>query len=368
MKKGSLAVIVVFVAVSLALTAFARPGLAAESKHLITLKHAEAFPAAGFYYPHLLWWKDQVERRTDGRVTVRQFFGGSLSGWPQALKALQTGLADIAQVCPPYFPSEMPLSMISEMVGLSTDLWVAQKAATDLYNEDPYVMAEQERLGLKPIFTHHSGLMHYGFRSDVRTLADMNGKIVRTYGGALFEAEKRMGLKSVFMSYSDIYEALARGTIDGTGFTYIVSDGFRHWEKVKTVVEVGAGYSLGLQRSMRLSVWKKLPPDIQSMFMKLQSDWIDYFSKAMYAETALLRKKWLDYGVVINEMTPEDRAKMDKEILPEAQKAFVQQVEKMPDGERAKDVWAHYQKLRDKYQTIVDTKGYPWAPKKVASK
>ncbi len=368
MKKGLFAVIVLFLAASLTLIAGSGPAQAAEAKHIITLKHAEAFPAAGFYYPHLLWWRDQVERRSNGAVTVKQYFGGSLSGWPQALKALQTGLADVAQVCPPYFPSEMPLSMIVEMVGLSTDLWVAQKAATDLYNEDPYIKAEQKKLGLKPVFTHHSGLMHYGFRSMVRTFADMKDKITRTYGGSLFEAEKRIGLKSVFMPYGDIYEALARGTIDGTGFTYIVSDGFRHWEKIKSVVEVGAGYSLGLQRSIRLPVWDKLPPDIQAMFMKLQSDWIDYFAKALYSETALLRKKWQDFGVVINEMTPADRDKLNKQILPEAQKAFVQQVGKMPGGEHAKEVWAHYQKLRDKCQALVDNKGYPWAPKKVASK
>lgn len=98
--------------------------------------------------------------------------------------------------------------------------------------------------------------------------------------------------------------------------------------------------------------------------MKLQSDWIDYFAKALYAETALLRKKWQEYGVVINELTPGDKEKLKKEILPEAQEAFVRQVEKMPGGGRARDVWAHYQKLRDKYQTLVDTKGYPWAPKK----
>lgn len=364
MKKGLLTVIVLFLAVSLTVIACGRPALAAEPQPVITLKHAEAFPAAGFYYPHLLWWRDQVERRTNGRVTVKQYFGGSLSGWPEALPALQTGLADVAQVCPPYFPSEMPLSMIAEMVGVSTDLWVAQKAATDLYNEDPHVKAEQEKLGLKPLFTHHSGLMHYGFRGTVTTFADMKGKIVRTYGGSLFEAEKRVGLKSVFMPYGDIYEAMARGTIDGTGFTFIVSDGFKHWEVVKTVVEVGAGYSLGTQRSVRLAVWNKLPADIQGIFMKLQSDWIDYFAKAMYAETALLRKKWQDYGVVVNELTPADRERLKKEILPEAQEAFLQQVEKMPGGERARDVWAHYQKLRDKYQAVVDTKGYPWAPKK----
>jgi TRAP-type C4-dicarboxylate transport system substrate-binding protein len=364
MKKGLSTVIVLLLAVGLTLIVCDRPAAAAEPQTVITLKHAEAFPAAGFYYPHLLWWKDQVERRTNGRVTVKQYFGGSLSSWPQALPALQTGLADVTQVCPPYFPSEMPLSMIAEMVGLSTDLWVAQKASTDLYSENPYVKAEQEKLGLKPLFTHHSGLMHYGFRGTVTTLADMKGKTVRTYGGSLFEAEKLVGLKSVFMSYGDIYEALARGTMDGTGFTYIVSDGFKHWEVVKTVVEMGAGYSLGPQRSMRLAVWNKLPADIQSIFMKLQSDWIDYFAKAMYAETALLRKKWQDYGVVVNELTPPDREKMKKEILPEAQEAFVRQVEKMPGGERARDVWAHYQKLRDKYQAVVDTKGYPWAPKK----
>ncbi len=367
MKKRLLTVMALFLMVSLTFIACARPALAAEDQPVITLKHAEAFPAAGFYYPHTLWWKDQVERRTKGRVKVKLYFGGSLAGWKQSLPALQTGLADVAHVPATYFPSEMPLSMIGEMVGLSGDLWVALKAVTDLSNENPYLKAELEKLGVKPLFTHHSGLFHYGFRDPVKTIADMKGKIIRTYGGSLFETEKRMGLKSIFMGYGDIYEAMARRTIDGTGFTYIVSDGFKHWEVVKYVVETPAestGQSLGVSRMMSLAFWNKLPPDIQGMFMKLQSDWNDYFAKALYSETELLRKKWQDYGVVINEMTPADREKLKKEIVPEAQEAFLQQVEKMPGGEHARDVWAHYQKLRDKYQTIVDTKGYPWAPKK----
>jgi len=365
MKKGLLLVIALCVAFSLAFLFCAKPTLADEQKPIITLKWAEAFPAAGFYYPHLLWLKDQVERRTNGRVKVQIYWGGSLAGWPESLPALQTGLADVAHIPVTYFPSEMPLGMLGEMVGLSTDLWVQQKAVVELYNEDPYVRAEQEKLGLKPLYTHDSGLMHYGFREEgIKTFADMKGKIVRTYGGSLFEAEKGIGMKSVFMGYGDIYEAMARRTIDGTGFTYIVSDGFKHWEVVKSVVEVGAGYSLGPAREMRLSVWNKLPPDIQDVLTKLQSDWVDYFAQALYAQTGLLRKKWQDYGVVINEMSPADEDKLYKEILPAAQEAFVKQVEAMPGGEKAGEVWANYQKIRDKYQAIVDTKGYPWAPKK----
>jgi len=257
--------------------------------------------------------------------------------------------------------------MIGEMVGISGDLWVALKAVTDLTNENTYLKAELENLGLKPLFTHNSGRFLYGFRDPVYTIADMEGKIVRTYGGSLFEEEKRMGMESIFMAYGDIYEAMARGTIDGTGFTYIVSDGFKHWEVVNYAVEVpveSTGQSLGVARMMRLEFWNKLPADIQDILMKLQSDWNDYFAKALNAETALLGQKWRDYGVIISEMTPEDRARLSEEIVPEAQEAFLVEVEGMPGGEHARDVWAQYQQLRDKYQAEVDAKGYPWAPKK----
>lgn len=331
------------------------------------MRQAVAFPAVGFYYPHYLWWKDQVERRTEGRVKNELYFGGSLAGWAESIPALQTGLADVAHAPATYFPSELPLSMIGEMVGISGDVWVTLKAITELNNENPYLKAELEGLGLKPLFTHHSGQFLYGFRDPVYTIADMEGKIIRTYGGSLFELEKRMGMESVFMGYGDIYEAMARGTVDGTGFTFIVSDGFKHWEVVNYALATpleATGQSLGVAHMMSLEFWNKLPADIQDIFMKLQSDWNDYFAKAMYAETALLRQKWLDYGVVITEMTPADRERVVKEMLPEAQEAFLQEVEGMPGGERARDVWADYQQLADKYQAEVDAKGYPWAPKK----
>jgi len=246
------------------------------------------------------------------------------------------------------------------MVGVSTDYWVALTAVTDLARENSYLKAEIEGLGLHPVFSHDSGLMHYGFKDPVYTLAEMDGKLVRTYGGSLFEAEERMGMEAVFMGYADIYEAMARGTIDGTGFTYTVSDGFKHWEVVNYVVEVGAGYSLGPQRMMRLELWNTLPADIQNVFTKLEDDWVVYFSKVLMEEEVKLREKWRNYGVTINVLTPEDQDKLDNEILPEAQEAFLVEVEGMPGGEHARDVWAQYQELRDKYQAEVDAQGYPW--------
>ena len=166
MKKASFIFTSLLLAAAMTLMVFAQPVFSAtskaEPKTIITLKWAEAFPAAGFYYPHILWLQDQIQRRTKGRVKVQIYWGGSLAGWPQSLPALQTGLADVAHAPVTYFPSQMPLGMLGEMVGLSTDLWVQQKAVVDLYNEDPYVRAEQEKLGLKPLYTHDSGLMHYG--------------------------------------------------------------------------------------------------------------------------------------------------------------------------------------------------------------
>jgi len=139
-----------------------------------------------------------------------------------------------------------------------------------------------------------------------------------------------------------------------------VSDGFKHWEVVNYVVEHGAGYALGPQRMMRLDLWNELPADIQDIFIQLHDDWVDYFAKLQMEKEMTLRKKWQDYGVVITELTPADRERMDTEILPEAQEAFLQEVEGMPGGEHARDVWAHYQQLRDKYQAEVDAEGYPW--------
>ena len=81
MKKGLLITVGLFLAVSLALIVSAIPALAAEPQPVITLKHAEAFPAVGFYYPHLLWRRDQVERRTQaGSQSSNTLAGPSRDG------------------------------------------------------------------------------------------------------------------------------------------------------------------------------------------------------------------------------------------------------------------------------------------------
>ena len=48
--------------------------------------------------------------------------------------------------------------------------------------------------------------------------------------------------------------------------------------------------------------------------MKLQSDWIDYFAKAMFAETALLQNKWKNFGVNVRQMTPATKKSLTKKF------------------------------------------------------
>lgn len=326
---------------------------------IYVLKTAENFPPTGITSEAKKWWADQVKQRTGGRVEIKFYWSASLSTWADMVKALQSGITDIGHTPSSYNPSVFPLYTLVDMAGNATDEWAGMKAAMELAFTDPYLKGQLEGLGLKAIQAHDSGAFYYGFKSPVTKIDDMKGKTIRSYGASFINLEKQVGLNPVFMSYADIYEALNRGTIDGSGFTYQLSDSYKHQEVIKYVLEFNAGVVLGTMELFNLKVWNSLPADIQDVFIKLSNDYVNYFGQIMIDAENQIRQKWQAAGVTVTKLTPEDQAKR-AEYVKKAQDEYVAQVAAMPGGEKAPDVWANYQTLLKKYHDEVAQKGHPW--------
>src|SRR6185369_2244460 len=74
---------------------------AAES---ITLTYANFPPAATFPSVQMERWAKEVEKRTDGRVKVKTFPGGTLLGAKNMLEGVTSGMADIGNFAMSYQP------------------------------------------------------------------------------------------------------------------------------------------------------------------------------------------------------------------------------------------------------------------------
>ena len=81
----------------------------------ITLRFAFFAPAHTFPGVHMEEWAKRIEERTQGRVNVETFPGGTLLQALNMYDGVSEGVADIGLSCPSYEPGRFPLFAIMDL-------------------------------------------------------------------------------------------------------------------------------------------------------------------------------------------------------------------------------------------------------------
>lgn len=228
-------------AAAFAISALALTGVAKAQDDIpnMTLRWAHFAPAAwGSAQAEQLFAKE-IEERTGGKVKINFFWSGALGGPSELMEMVQSGAVDFASFPPTYYPAQWP------MIGLTNSLpmvWDNASLAMDVQeyqirNSKP-VQDELAKNGLKIVLIH--GLPPYRLQctSPVRTLADLKGKRIRTFGDWPPYVMEQLGAVPVNITLGEVYEALQRGTLD-CGYNPNENAGFsklaevaKHWSDV----------------------------------------------------------------------------------------------------------------------------------------
>lgn len=324
-----------------------------------TLKYANHVPPKSWIGQQEQWWADEVEKRTQGRLKVQIFWMGSLVKWADMLHGIKSGIADVGTTASTYHPSDFPLWMLLDMPYNLRDYYVGMMAALDTMENEPNLKAELDRADHMSLGGYCSGQFQLATKKQFKTYAELKGKTFRTYGGARIKWMEFMGINPVFMSYTDIYEALDRGTVFGSDLVFQLSDAFKHYEVGKYVSLANSGAVLAANhRLMNKKVFASLDKDIQDILMQLRLDFNARYAKnLMDFESAVIERWQTKYGVTFTELSKEDLAIAAK-AGKEAQEWFIKKQES--GGHPARKVWDYYLKSYKKYEDEVKAKGYPW--------
>jgi TRAP-type C4-dicarboxylate transport system substrate-binding protein len=209
------------------------------------------------------WYLDELEKRTNGRLKIQRYDAESLAPGPALLDALKTGMADIAGICPPYFPAELPLHQVTVLPGFSVYPFPRAMAFYDLYQRVPEMKAELTGHGVKLISIQSLKSMGIVSKSPIRTLADLKGKKLRILG---YQAQllAALGGVPVSMPTGEIYDAISRGTIDGHIHDASAVIAFGTYSVCKYFTELNFGNAVFLM-AMKQSVFDSLPADIKKL-------------------------------------------------------------------------------------------------------
>ncbi|MFV0410022.1 MAG: TRAP transporter substrate-binding protein [Paracoccus sp. (in: a-proteobacteria)] len=185
-------------------------------------------------------WAAEVEKVTDGRVTVR-IMGKPLGSPPAHFDMAREGVADITYGLHSFTEDDrFNRAGLGQFSFLGNDAIANSKAYWSIYGGQLDAAGEHEGTHILGLFMHGPGLLDNNKRK-IETVEDMKGLKIRVPGGYAGDLIGALGATPLFMSSPEVYEKLSRGVIDGVAFTYEALTAFNLVDDLKYAMTVPGG-------------------------------------------------------------------------------------------------------------------------------
>jgi TRAP-type C4-dicarboxylate transport system substrate-binding protein len=354
--KKTLILIVVAMSVMFAFNVLSSVCVAQELKPT-TLRMANVVAEKSWFGNQHKWWASEVEKRTGGKIKVQIFWMESLVKWKDALPGIQSGMADLAWVSSTYFPSQLPrYLMLDNLFNFGDDYVASILALIDTVENEPNLKAELAKENMVLVCPHISGHAPSGTKKPINSVKDLKGKSLRTYGGVRTQFYTNLGANPIFMSFSDMYEAMERGTIDALGdMAVVLSNAFKLYEVVKYVYANnppgvhGNGGSIASGFYMNRKKFDSFPTETQKMFVDLRKEYAVRYAQTLMDDEGVITNEWkTKHGVTFKDASPEDQ-----KFILEAGNTANEQMFKKQESEGYKGVrepWDYFLKARKKFE------------------
>jgi len=276
----------------------------------INLNYSIFFPATHGQAKAGIEWAKEIEKRTDGRVKITVFPGGTLTQANQCYDGVVQGISDIGMSVFAYTRGRFPVMEATDLPLGYPDGIVATRVVNEFYRQvQPKELSDVKLLYLH---AHGPGLLHT--KKPVRILDDLKKMKIRSTGLSAKVVEALGGVP-VAMPQGGTYEALQKGVVEGTFSPIEVLKGWRQAEVIKYTTECfTVGYTTCMFVVMNLDKWNSLPSDIRGIFEDVSSEWIDVHGKTWNAVDVEGRDYTLSIGNEIIFLSQEESTKWRRAV------------------------------------------------------
>ena len=324
MKKNGLLTLLFVSCFLVSLTIISVPAIEAKT---INLTYSNFFPPT---HGHAIAGANmikEIEKRTNGRVKISYFPGGTLTKSRVCYDGVVKGISDIGQSCFAYTRGRFPVMEAVDLPFGYKSGKVATRVAWEYYKR----MRPKELRDVKVLVIHAHGPGILAARKDVNSLDDIKGMKIRCTGLSS-KLAKYLGAAPVAIPQPGAYEALQKGVVEGTFCPIEVLKGWKQGEVIDYVIETKAlGYSTAMFVVMNKKKYESLPPDIQRVFDEVGEEWVDVHGDVWDSADRAGLKFVIELGKKIHGLSPaqeklwlqsispiiiEYQAKMEKKGLP----------------------------------------------------
>jgi TRAP-type C4-dicarboxylate transport system substrate-binding protein len=237
----------------------------------IKLNYSNFFPAPHKNSVLADEWAQEIGKRTNGRVKITLFHGGTLTPADKVYDGVVKGISDIGMSVLSYTLGRFPLTEVIDLPMGYKNGTAATKLINDYYNK--FQPKELSDVKVMYLHAHGPGILHTN-KKPVKTLDELKGVKIRSTG-TVAKIVGALGGTPVAMPMSETYDALSKGIAEGVMCPVEALQGWKLGEVVKyTTQNYGSAYSIGFFIVMNKNKWKSLPPDVQKIIEAVNQEFI----------------------------------------------------------------------------------------------
>ena len=254
-----------------------------------------------------LKFKELAEKALPGKVEVQVFPNSQLFGDGKEMEALLLGDVQIIAPSLAKFGKYTPKLQIFDLPFLFDDI-----QAVDRFQASPEgqgLLTSMSKKGIMGFGYLHNGMKQFSANTKLLTPADAKGLKFRIQASDVLEAQfKAVGANPQKISFSEVYQALQTGVVDGTENPWSNTYSKKFHEVQKYIMDSDHGV-LDYMVITNAKWWAGLPPDVQKGLKAAMDESIAYGNKAAFQEALSFRDKVIaDKKAEVVPMTKEQKA------------------------------------------------------------
>ena len=278
--------------------------------------HSFSGPQAPDQALHLVPWSEKVNKAAGGRLKIEVYTNMQLGGKPADLpQQLDDGVVDIIFHLPGFSPGRFPGMEGTELAFTNVGVSAGQSPA--VYEWANRWLKDSEFKGMRILAIHatDASILHTRDKP-IRTLDDFKGVKLRVPGRFVGETAKALGATPVGIPLPGVYEALARGQVDGMFINWAIVPAYRFYEVTKNHMETPV-YQSPLMTLMSQRSYDKLPPDLKTVIDENSGlEYTKYIGKVWDGLTEGARKATRDAGGNVYALSDQERARWVAAVDP----------------------------------------------------
>lgn len=280
-----------------------------------------------------------IEERSEGRIKAEYFPGSQLMGALRKFDGLSRGIVHLGMCSPGFEVDRMGIAAEVEWLPFAYDgekvgkYWREPGGLFDFF--EPYY----EENGLKLVMRTVCSPTQAYFTMPVRSLEELQGKLVSTPPGLSTRMTELLGASPTFIDTAEVYTALETGTLDGRiGYSCSSLLANKHQEVAPYIVKVDIWPGV-IPVAVNLQWFNSLPSDLQeiivSTFLELEAEHYASLGELVEKEWDVLRAS---PGVEIYELPSGERSRWVEAVEP----LYDELAQKYPDE------WPKFMEIMEK--------------------